>query len=136
MLHPAIGPNRYCGPGALAILTGLDTGDTARVLREVTGKRAICGVWWPAMLAASARLGLRLTPRFVAGDRRPQTLEQFAAGCTRGAVYLVLVTGHYTVLADGEACDNCTIYPTALARYRKRRARVRRAWEVSWDARS
>jgi len=57
-LHPAIGGNRYCGPGALAILTGKTTDETAAVLRAVSGKRAIRGINRKHMMAACGLLGL------------------------------------------------------------------------------
>jgi hypothetical protein len=39
----AQGHNRYCGPAVVSILTGCDTAQAARLLREVSGKRSVKG---------------------------------------------------------------------------------------------
>ena len=35
--------NRFCGPAAVSILTGMNTGEAARLIRHVTGKTLVAG---------------------------------------------------------------------------------------------
>ena len=37
--------NRYCGPSAISIITGMTTGEAARLLRHVSGRKTITGTW-------------------------------------------------------------------------------------------
>ena len=39
----AKGHNRYCGPAAISIISGLDTAQATALLRERTGRRTITG---------------------------------------------------------------------------------------------
>lgn len=138
-LHPAIGSNRYCGPGALAILTGHDTRATAAKLRELTGKRAILDTPHQAMVDALTSWGFEVAELFDFRETQPKlhrpTLARLAPTLGAG-LFLIVITDHYVVLdtAALEVCDNLTIYPLPLARYRKRRARVARVWAVSPSA--
>ena len=44
--------NRYCGPAAISIISGISTGEAAKLLRYITGARAIRGVWtWDLEIA-------------------------------------------------------------------------------------
>ena len=47
--------NRFCGAAALSALTGLDTADTAAILREVTGRARIMGTYDGQMRKALAK---------------------------------------------------------------------------------
>src|SRR3954462_5037444 len=94
-LYPAIGKNRYCGPGALAIVTGVATDETAKAIREVSGKRAVKGCSNSDLVWAGKRLGVELVERAnVKGLRLNQWI---ADGWTKepGSVFVVNVTGHY-----------------------------------------
>ena len=42
-LHKPHGRNRWCGPGAISILTGCSTDDASRLIRTVSGKRSTTG---------------------------------------------------------------------------------------------
>lgn len=134
-LHPAIGSNRYCGPGALAILSGLSTGETAKLLRELTGRRAIMRIGHDALLVALGRLGIPALDvvRYVKIEPRPP-LWNWALTAARGT-YLVSVTGHFVVVEKKdngviEVTDNLTIYPITLAKFWGRQKRVRRVSKV------
>lgn len=54
--------NRFCGPSAISALTGLDTRDTAAILRDVSGRRVIKGTYDHQMRKACAKLGLNMVP--------------------------------------------------------------------------
>ena len=50
--HEGMFKNRYCGPAAISIISGISTGEAAKLLRYITGARAIRGVWtWDLEIA-------------------------------------------------------------------------------------
>ncbi len=135
-LAPAIGGargNRFCGPGALAMLLAIGTDEAAALLRQVNGKRSVFGVVERHMVDALRSAGARAYPVPLTVDR-VETLQAFARTTPQGN-YLVAVTGHYVavhVSSDGiEAGDNRTVYPMALDKFPRRRQRVRAAWKVT-----
>ncbi len=140
-LHPAIGGSRgngYCGPAAVAILTGLDTGSAAAHIRRITGKKRVVGVSVTAMLRVLGGLKLNTTQTTDARWTQKQwrklrpTLQNWAAGMP-SEVYLVNITGHWLVYdgRSGEVCDNHTIYPLHVGRYKFRRRFVKAAWAIT-----
>lgn len=133
-LHPAIGGsrgNRFCGPGALAILTGKGTDEAAAAIRAVTGKRNVFGVMPNDLWKAGQRLGLTLLEVAIVDCQG--SLRAWAARQQPGR-YLVTVTNHYVVARvtqDGiEVGDNQSVYPVPLAKFRRAGKRVQRAWKV------
>ncbi len=135
-MGPAIGSNSFCGPAALASAFGMETGDAARLIREISGKVKVFGVSNKYMRLAIARLTQgRYRDIHVDETKRP-SLERFCAGLPSGR-YIVCVTGHYCAVdvsldrSDIQVCDNHTIYPLALERYSRRRKHVKTAWSLS-----
>lgn len=134
-LHPAIGRNRFCGPGALAIVVGISTDDASRTLRDVTGRRSIHGVEPDSLVRAFRRHGMRLRPIPVA-DGWSLIRWARADDIIRHGRYVVMTTGHYCVVridGDGlaiEVSDNKTVYPVRIEAYRGRRKHVRAVWKV------
>lgn len=128
-LHPAIGSNHFCGPGALAIITGHSTGDCARVLRQVSGKRSIMRIAVPYMLQAMDKLGIQHGPMIE--PARGTALSRFMVTHSHGR-YLVVITGHYCVIdtTTCQVCDNHTIYPLPIAKYSRQGHWVRKAWRI------
>jgi hypothetical protein len=81
------------------------------------------------MLRALDRLGLEHLG-WVGVHRKP--LHKFVAHSSAQGVYLIVITGHYVVLdtVTNEVCDNMTIYPLPLAKYRQKGKHVRQAWRI------
>ena len=52
--------NRYCGPSAISAVTGMTSGEAARLLRSVTGRTAIKGASSASVCSALARCGVRV----------------------------------------------------------------------------
>lgn len=125
--------NRFCGPAALAALTGAHVDDAAQALRIATGKRAIKGVRNVEMLKAFALLGHRAVPiptdkihlLTLAGVLRT-TLA------SRGSYqrFLINVTGHYVAVQGRKLWDNKNPEGVFLGAYNHRRVRVKAIWEV------
>lgn len=130
--------NHFCGPAAIAALTGVHVDDAARVLRNVSGKRAIMGIDARHMLAALKKLGHEphtLLP--VTTGKRP-TLTQALAGVLRDRkpdeAFLVTITDHYVVIKGRRLWDNKHPEGIWLGECPYRRKRVRAIWAVSAGA--
>lgn len=122
----------WCGPGALATLTGLPTSRIMAVLRHVTGRRTVKGVYHSEIIKAGEFLGLRFWPQMT----RRQTLARWTAEQRHllhaGAV-LLSVSHHYVTVSGRMFNDNWTKVPVPLKKAPRRRARVRAAWHVTFS---
>jgi len=102
VLHPKGDRNQYCGPSAISALTGMGTGEAARLLRAVSRKASIKGTSNIYMLRALQRCGIRSTDLWSPlKDERP-TLAQWlraSAGRRGGKVLLVIAGNHYQVIS-------------------------------------
>lgn len=122
------GHNRYCGPGALSILTGIDTAQAARLLRHISQRKYIKGTSNWVMLRALNALGYSTQSVYL----RPNvTLAQWLRESRNTGAYLVNITDHYCVITDRMYVDNVTGQGVALSRAPHRRARVVHAWHVT-----
>ncbi len=108
--------NRYCGPSAISILTGLDTRDTARLLRSVGGRSAIKGTHWHEMSRALIKLGFRLDPcRIPIVATPPKRLTLIAwlkrSRAERGTDTFLLGAGHHYAVVQGRryACGQSKV---------------------------
>lgn len=137
-LHPAIGKNRWCGPAAFAIITGKDTDFAARELRALTNRRYIRGCSVTALVQAIQGQGYETKQVSESkwalksqANKRPR-VEHWVRS-VMPAVYLVASSSHFMVIdtRTGEACDNHTVYPKPLEKYRFRRAKVQYAFRIS-----
>ncbi len=95
--------SKWCGPSALSILTGLDTKDTARLLRSVGGRRAIKGSYWSEMKIALIKLGFRLVPCGLLQPTPPKRLTLIRwlkqSRTERGSeTYLISAGCHFAVV--------------------------------------
>lgn len=127
--------NRYCGPAAIALLTGVHVDEAARALRIVSRKRAIKGATNRQMMDAMYMLGYMAVPvpTGATGKHRP-TLTQVLAGSLRNrqpeTAYLMVVTGHYVVIRGRKLYDNRHPDGIWLGECPYRRKRVRGLWVV------
>lgn len=143
-LHKAEGRNTYCGPAALSILTGKPTHDTARAIREVTGKQRVFGVSNGALERTARHMGLEL---FVVADYRgngtstrptfTQWLQRRVAlreqGGKANGTYIVTLTGHYVVVQiDGPhvRISDRSNHAVSFEKYGRPRKRVKVVWKV------
>lgn len=133
MLHPAIGKNRYCGPGALAMLTGCSTDEAARLIRQNSGQLYVKGAANKDVLAALFALGCTVRPVPVVTWKRfyEPPLREFVKTLQAGR-YLVEVTRHYVAVdvEAGEVGDNVSVTPRTFAEFRRGGKKVRKAWLV------
>lgn len=138
-LHPCIrgnGGNNFCGPAALVSAFGIDVADATAAIRKASGKAKTFGVRMSHLEAAMEQFG---TPEEVEevchpdGLMRPWhgSLEKLAPLLDPG-IYVLAFNNHYITLDTKlmEVCDNHTIYPLPLSRYRLRRKRVVKIWLI------
>jgi hypothetical protein len=127
--------NHYCGPAAVALLTGVHVDEAARALRAASGERAVKGTVNRHMMTALSLLGHMAIPvptQSVNG--RPPTLTQALKGALRGRQvetrYLVTLTGHYVVIQGRKLYDNKHPQGVRLTECPYRRKRVRALFSV------
>lgn len=127
--------NRYCGPAALSILTGLDTKDTARLLRDVSGFRSIKGTSRGAMKAALIKLGINVMRWSIPNTFpciKPLTFVQWER-VTRIArdtddTFLLVMGHHWAVIKGRRYACGLTKKPVGFKDIPHRKARVTDAW--------
>lgn len=122
-LHSIKGKNSYCGPAAIAALTGVTTDDAARELRAVSGRRAIKWCYTSELVAALERLGYRATETRV-GDN-PTLARWLRERENRGVATIVLVTGHFVAVKGNKFADNRNPDPIFISKAPGRRRRVK-----------
>lgn len=132
MLHPALGNNRFCGPGAMAALTGMSTDEAAAAIRKTTGKRAVFGVRAEDMLDTFCSLGYTWKRVTTPAHR---SLEKVAPTLPHG-VYLVNVTHHYVAVSVTDetgvvVLDNQSVTERQLMEFRRRNKHVVGVWEIT-----
>lgn len=118
----------WCGPAAVAAITGHTTDEIHRVMRQVSGRTRIAGVDTSTLMGAMSKLGYRLTKQ-VSGDSLSlaQWLSQNRALYAK-MPFIVRLTSHYVVVCGRRFVDSHTKTPVALTDAPFRRARVQRAW--------
>ncbi len=151
--------NRYCGPAALSIVTGMTTGEAARLLRHLSGKASIKGTSTSQMRNAFAKCGVSMKPvvvkpqppkarpmidpwtRQVCGtytEARP-TLTQWLKDSqdirTPGRVFLVSAGHHWQIITGRRFCCGRTGEIVSIRdKKANRRGRVRAVYELFTNA--
>lgn len=132
---PAPGHNRYCGPGVVATLTGLDTAEAAALIRRATAKRSVRGMYREelrrSLILAGFDVGTwyEFAPR---GITMREWIRETWRGRDQNRAIVVNVTGHYITVAGGWWIDNVVKEPQPLAEYPKMRQRVRHHLTVAY----
>lgn len=130
----ATGGNRYCGPGAISLLTGISTGAAALWLRVVSGQKAIMRVAPCYMVSVLMHAGtVTPQPKPLREMRWPVSLSTFVAGLPDGR-YLIHVTGHYVAATvngtERRIADNRSVYAYTPDTFKRGGMRVREAWRI------
>lgn len=124
--------NLFCGPSAISILTGMTTGEAARLLRSVSGRRQIKGTHDGLMYKGLAKCGLRMK-RYIL--RPNMTLAQWLKSTvterTPGRVFLVSAGNHWQVITGRRyACGRIRKIVSIRDKRVKRRCRVEDVYEI------
>ncbi len=132
-LHHALptagrGHNRYCGPAALAAITGLSTGEAAKLLREISGKAYIKGTAVSTMLAALNQCGFPVTHKATGSAKMAPTMKRWLEDCYDGSLVLVEAWNHWWAMADGYFVDSFCNLLTPVSDIHHPRCKIRKVF--------
>ena len=57
--HISTDRNRYCGPAVISAVTGMNSGEAARLIRSVSGQRAVRGAFTTHVRRALTLCGIQ-----------------------------------------------------------------------------
>lgn len=129
--------NRYCGPGVIASLTRMSTGEAARLIRTFNGGCAVRGTACRVMLVALAACGINSVRHIAASQngRNPTLvnwLKQSKSIRSPGRVFLIGSTTHWFLISGRRYMDNIVKEPVSITDDRvARRARITHVYEVT-----
>lgn len=106
--------NGYCGPAAIAALTGVSTGEAARLLRDVSGRPWIKGASENIVLDVLASLGLDVVDSYRIYPMKIMTLQRWIRERWTGELALVVAMNHYWAFDGGYFCDSFNRLPTPV----------------------
>lgn len=121
------GSNRYCGPAALSIITGMDTDRTAKLIREISGQRFVKGTAYGTMIWALEKLGyscLRLP-----ADK--MTLVQFVNMVDQDKMFLICAGNHYSIVQGRRYCCGQTKAVVEVDGIPHPKSRITKACEIT-----
>jgi len=124
--------NRYCGPAVISAVTGMTTGEAARLIRHVSGQRKVTGSHTFHVLRAMSLCNIQNVKTTV--TTKP-TLAQWLKGSkdirTSGRVFLIVAGNHFQ-LVEGRryVCGRTRDIVSVRSKYVKRRCRVETVHEL------
>jgi len=131
--------NRYCGPAVISSVTGMNTGEAARLIRSVTRKRKVTGVHTHHVLKCMKLCGIEIGSRTWTYGLRSSKKRPTLAGWlksakdfrTKGRVFLVIAGNHFQLIEGrryvcGITKDIVSIKDKSV----KRRCRVESVYEL------
>jgi hypothetical protein len=131
--------NRYCGPSAISAVTGMTTGEAARLLRHVSGRKAIKGSSVRDVTSALEMCNIKCTYQAFGlklGRSKGPTLAAWLRHTvkerTAKRVFLIVAGWHYQVVQGRRIVCGILGEPTSIRDKKvKRRARVANVYELS-----
>lgn len=130
-LHNIKGTQRYCGPGALASIMNVSSNDAARLIREATGRKSICGTHGYELESVLRKAGYKLRTGGIPKSQRPTLARWLKEREDRNKLVIVGLTSHWCVVKGNKYIDNITLEPVWIRQAPNRRARVTYWIEVS-----
>lgn len=121
------GQNRYCGPAAISIISGIDTTRAAKLIRQVSGKVMVCGVAVCHMRSALFKLGYEIRSVKYVGKTLAQWLS---SDRSLTAMYLVESGLHYSIVQGDQYCCGQTKKVVHISKAAHRRSHMENVWEV------
>ena len=125
--------NRYCGPAVISAMTKMNTGEAARLLRDISGKPSVRGCYTHHVLMALSRCGITGKPIHNHLDRPTLTqwLKHYKADRMSGRVFLVVAGNHFQLIEGRRyVCGRTGEIVSVRDKRVKRRARVAEAFEL------
>lgn len=131
--------NRYCGPCAISIITGMTTGEAARLLRHVSGRKSIKGTYTSEVTdvlemcnikATYEDFGLRLS--YSKGPTLARFLKHTVKERNAKRVFLISAGRHWQVIQGRRIVCGILKEPTSVRdKSVRRRKRVNKCYELS-----
>ena len=134
--------NRYCGPSAISAVTKLTSGEAARLIRKLNGKRSVKGTSIPDIRRAFEACNIKMhavpSPEGTRYGRSDGiTLARWLKLTTRsrGSKIFLIVAGHHWQLVSGRryVCGLTEDIVSIRDKKVKRRARVSKVYELTSD---
>lgn len=135
----AKGHNRFCGPAALSIITGVDTAEAAAVIRHVSRKRSVTGTSHWEILRSLSLLGYKATSAAKVDPLNRKTNPTLAAWLKSDerdgkSLYLIAAGHHWQVVQGRRFCCGITKDIVSIRDEKvKRRARVTAAFKIEQE---
>ena len=127
--------NRFCGPSAISALTGMTTGEAARLLRHVSGRSKIMGASTRSVINALRLCGIRAMGRWTEGKPTLAGWLKATHGKRGGRVFLIVAGNHFQLVSGNRYVCGLTKDVVELTHPKvKRRARVTDVYELKADA--
>lgn len=132
--------NRYCGPAVISAVTGMVTGEAARLIRHVSGQKKVTGSYPHHVLRALAlcNVGCKNKKFFGYNTKQRPTLAQWLKSSkdirTSGRVFLIVAGNHFQ-LVEGRryVCGRTKDIVSIRSKLVKRRCRVEQVIELCKD---
>ena len=124
--------NRYCGPAVISAVTGMTTGEAARLIRHVSGQRKVTGSHTFHVLRALSLCNIQnVKTTVVTRPTLAQWLKSSKDVRTAGRVYLIVAGNHFQ-LVEGRryVCGRTRDIVSVRSKYVKRRCRVETVHEL------
>lgn len=127
--------NRYCGPSAISAVTGITTGEAARLIRSGNHKASVQGTSNGDVTRALHRLGIGAFEQGYAGSHTLASWLKHTHGARGGRVFLI-AAGHHWQLVSGNryVCGLSKDVVELTHPQVKRRARVEIVYELRTKA--
>ena len=117
-LHRITGRNRWCGPAAVAAITGETTDAAAAIILAATGRRAITSTAAVHLRAALRPSGLTISlaeSYLAAAPRQRPTLAAWMRGARNpDATFLVAASHHWLVVRGSSVADSVNRRPVPI----------------------
>ncbi len=131
--------NRYCGPSVISAVTGMTTGEAARLIRHVGGRKSVKGSYTSEVTNALAMCGIKSTYKSFdlklsrsKGPTLAAWLRHTVKERTAKRVFLIVAGWHYQLVQGRRIVCGILGDPTSIRDKRvKRRARVANVYELS-----
>ena len=138
VLHVKGDKNRYCGPSVVSAITGMNTGEAARMIRHVGGRRSVKGSYDWEVREVLERCGIRsvretfgLKLGYSKGPTLAAWLRHTVKERTAKRVFLIVAGRHYQLVQGRRIVCGILGEPTSVRDKRvKRRARVAKVYEL------
>ena len=129
--------NRFCGPSVISALTGLTTGEAARLIRKQTGKTCVMGTHISEVLNALRACNITSWGMKLSHAPSPtlaRWLKLSKADRTPGRIFLIIAGWHWQLVSGRRyTCGRIREIVSIKDKRVKRRARVEGVWELFSD---